>query len=87
MTAGLLLANIGVSALYLLFAWLLSAIAAAWLAVRAGFPERAGLAAGLLLTVVGAIAWLVIYVFFARENSPRKVEGLVPRRRRSVPEG
>jgi hypothetical protein len=87
MTTGLLLADIGVSALYLLFAWMLSAIAAAWLAVRAGFPERAGLAAGLLLTVLGALIWLVVYLFFARENSPRKVEGVVPRRQRSVPEG
>ena len=34
--------TIGVKALYLLFAWLISAAAAAWLADRKGYAERVG---------------------------------------------
>jgi hypothetical protein len=49
-----LAALIGAKALYLLFAWLVSAAAAAWLTERKGYGERLGLAAGLLLSVLGA---------------------------------
>ena len=38
-----LLATIGASALYLLFIWLVSAAASAWLAERKGYGERVGL--------------------------------------------
>ena len=41
--------TIGPKALYILFAWLISAAAAAWLADRKGYGERVGLALGLLL--------------------------------------
>ena len=44
--------TIGVKALYLLFAWLISAAAAAWLADRKGYGERLGLTLGLLLTLL-----------------------------------
>ena len=70
--------TIGAKALYLLFAWLISAAAAAWLAERKGYGERLGLTLGLLLTVVG----LLIMVFLpGRPGSRWKVEGWLPRRR------
>ena len=73
--------TIGAKALYLLFAWLISAAAAAWLADRKGYGERLGLTLGLLLTVVG----LVVMVFLpARPGSKWKVQGWLPRRRRPV---
>ena len=37
-----ILALIGAKALYLLFAWLLSAVVASWLSERKGYGERAG---------------------------------------------
>jgi len=54
------LALIGAKALYLLFAWLLSAAAAAWLTNRQGWGEKVGLAAGLLLSVIGLALVLVV---------------------------
>jgi hypothetical protein len=71
--------TIGAKALYLLFAWLISAAAAAWLADRKGYGERLGLTLGLLLAVVG----LLVMVFLpGRPGSTWKVEGWLPRRRR-----
>lgn len=55
-----LLAVIGPTALYLLFAWLLAAIVASDLANRKGFGEKPGLATGLLLSAAGAIVWLLV---------------------------
>jgi fucose permease len=70
--------TIGAKALYLLFAWLISAAAAAWLAERKGYAERVGLTLGLLLSVVG----LLLMVFLpARPGSRWKVQGWLPRRR------
>ena len=54
------IANIGALALYLLFIWLAAAIVAAYLSERKGYGEKAGLASGLLLSVVGVLVWLVI---------------------------
>jgi hypothetical protein len=54
-----LLAVIGPTALYLLFAWLLSAIAASDLSDRKGYGEKPGLASGLLTAAVGVIGWLL----------------------------
>jgi hypothetical protein len=51
-------ALLGVKALYLTFAWLASAIAAAYLSDRKGYGERPGLACGLLLNVLGVIIWI-----------------------------
>jgi hypothetical protein len=73
---------LGAKALYFLFAWLISAAAAAWLAERKGYRERLGLTLGLLLAVVG----LLVMVFLpGRPGSKWKVQGwLPPRRRRPV---
>jgi hypothetical protein len=74
-----ILALIGAKALYLLFAWLLSAAAASWLSDRKGYGERLGLAAGLLLTVLGLI---LVALLPARPGSRWKLDGPLPRRRR-----
>ncbi len=52
-------ALLGAGALWLTYAWLLSAIIAAYLSHRKGYGERPGLAAGLLLNFIGIIVWLV----------------------------
>lgn len=54
-----LFALLGVTALYLTFAWLLSAIVASYLSGRKGYGERVGLASGLLLNAIGVLIWLV----------------------------
>ena len=69
------LAVIGAEALYLLYGWLLSAIAASWLSARKGYGEKPGLAAGLLLSVVGVLVWLL---WPARPDSRWKVQGPLP---------
>ena len=71
------IALIGAKGLYLLFAWLLSAAAAAWLTDRKGYGERLGLAFGLLLSVVGV---LVVLLLPGRPGSRWKEEGPLPRR-------
>jgi hypothetical protein len=73
------LALIGAKALYLLFAWLLSASIASWMSDRKGYGERLGLAAGLLLSVAGLI---LIGLLPARPGSRWKLDGPLPRRRR-----
>ena len=45
---------IGASALYFLFAWLISAAAAAWVSERKGYGDRVGLTFGLMLVGPGA---------------------------------
>lgn len=55
-----LFALIGSQALWLLYAWLLSAIVASYLSGRKGYGERPGLASGLLLTVLGVVIWLFV---------------------------
>ena len=72
-------ALIGAKALYLLFAWLLSAAIGAWMSDRKGYGERLGLTFGLLLTVVGL---LIVVLLPGRPGSRWKVEGPIPRRRR-----
>ncbi|HEV7807174.1 MAG TPA: hypothetical protein VGO80_15235 [Solirubrobacteraceae bacterium] len=69
------IANVGVLALYLLFIWLASAIVGSYLSQRKGYGEKVGLASGLLLSVVGALAWLVIP---AKAGSDWKVVGPMP---------
>jgi hypothetical protein len=73
----LVFALLGSKALYLTYAWLLSAVAASWLSDRKGYGPKPGLASGLLLTVVGLVIWLVVP---AREHSRWKVQGPLPRR-------
>lgn len=71
------LALIGAKGLYLLFAWLVSAAAAAWLAERKGYGERLGLAFGLLLSAVGL---LIVLLLPGRPGSRWKEDGPFPRR-------
>jgi uncharacterized membrane-anchored protein len=82
-STAILAAAIGAKALYLMFVWLASAISASWLSMRAGYGERPGLASGLLLTVLGVVVWVVIYLALPRPHSPRAVEGIVPRRHKA----
>ena len=62
MTALLVLpvALIGATAFYLLLAWLASAIVASYLSERRGYAEKPGLAAGLILFVIGPIIFLLL---------------------------
>ena len=76
-------AAIGEGALYLTFAWLGSAIAASWLSDRKGYGEKPGLAAGLLLSVVGVVIWLV---WPARSDSRWKIQGPLGRGKKTVAE-
>lgn len=73
-------ALIGAKGLYLLFAWLISAAAAAWLAERKGYGERTGLAFGLLLSVAGL---LIVLILPGRPGSRWREEGALPRRNRA----
>jgi hypothetical protein len=77
------LAAIGEAALFLTFAWLGSAIVASWLSNRKGYGERPGLAAGLLLSAVGVLIWLV---WPARAESRWKVQGPLGRGKKTVAE-
>ena len=46
--------------LFWMYLWLASTIAASYLADRKGYSDRSGLATGLVLSIIGAIIWLVI---------------------------
>jgi hypothetical protein len=74
-----LIANIGARGLYLMFIWLLSAAAAAWVTERKGYGERVGLTFGLVLTVVGL---LIVLLLPGRPGSKWRVEGWLPKRSR-----
>jgi hypothetical protein len=69
---------IGATALWLMYAWLLAAIVASYISGRKGFSERAGLAAGLVLHVIGVIVWLAIP---AKPHSKWKTIGPLGRRK------
>jgi hypothetical protein len=71
------IAVIGAKALYLLFIWLASAIAASWLSDRKGYGEKPGLATGLLLSFVGVVVWLV---WPPKAASRWKLQGPIPKR-------
>jgi hypothetical protein len=53
-------AYIGALALWLLYLWLGSAVAASWLSQRKGWGSSVGLAFGLLLSVLGVAIWLLV---------------------------
>lgn len=72
-------AAIGPKAIYLLFVWLISAAAAAWISERKGYGERVGLTFGLILSAVGL---LIVLLLPGRPGSRWKVEGWLPPRRR-----
>lgn len=67
-----LIAVIGAQALWLTYAWLASAIVASYLSHRKGYGEKLGLAFGLLLSVVGALIWLL---WPAKPDSRWKLQG------------
>jgi fucose permease len=67
-----LIAAIGAKALYLLYGWLASAIIASYLSERKGYGSKLGLAAGLLLSVIGVVIFLV---WPARKDSRWKLQG------------
>jgi hypothetical protein len=69
----LLYAAIGAKALYLLYAWLASCIAASYLSDRKGYGEKAGLGTGMVLSVLGVIIWLL---WPARPDSRWKLQGV-----------
>jgi hypothetical protein len=68
-----LLAVIGAGALWLTYLWLASAIVASYLSARKGYGEKLGLAFGLLLSVVGALIWLI---WPAKPDSRWKLQGV-----------
>ena len=76
-------AVIGVKALYLTYAWLLSAIASSYLSDRKGYGERPGLASGLLLNVIAVLVWLV---WPAKPDSRWKLQGPIGRGGKTVAE-
>jgi hypothetical protein len=65
-------ALLGATALYLLYAWLASAIVASYLSDRKGYGSKVGLAFGMLLSAVGALIWLLVP---ARADSRWKLQG------------
>jgi len=73
--------TIGPKALYFLFAWLITAAAAAWLSERKGYGERVGLTFGLILSVLGL---LIVLLLPGRPGSKWRVDGRLPRRRRPL---
>ena len=64
--------ELGETALYLLILWLASTVAASWLSERKGYGEKPGLAAGLFLSIIGAVLWLL---WPARRDSKWKILG------------
>jgi hypothetical protein len=72
----ILFALIGSKALWLLYLWLLSTIAASYLSERKGYGEKPGLATGLILSIVGTIVWLIVP---ARRDSKWKTIGVFGR--------
>ena len=70
-------ALLGAKALWLTYAWLLSAVVASYISDRKGYGEKVGLASGLLLNVVGVVVWLV---WPARADSRWKLQGPLARR-------
>jgi hypothetical protein len=72
----LVIAAIGAKALYLLYAWLASAIVSSYLSDRKGYGEKPGLGTGLVLSVAGVIIWLL---WPARPDSRWKLQGPIGR--------
>jgi hypothetical protein len=78
-----LFAALGAKALYLLYLWLASAVAASYLSERKGYGNKVGLAFGLLLSAVGALIWLLVP---ARADSRWKLQGAFGRGGKTVAE-
>jgi hypothetical protein len=73
----LVLANLGVKALYLTYLWLISCVVSAWLSDRKGYGEKPGLTTSLLTSAIGVVIWLL---WPAKPESRWKVQGAIPRR-------
>jgi hypothetical protein len=73
----LLLATLGVKALYLTYLWLMSCVVSSWISDRKGYGERAGLITSLLTSAIGIVIWLA---WPARQDSRWKVQGALPKR-------
>jgi MFS family permease len=73
----ILIATLGVKALYLTYAWLASCVISSWLSDRKGYGERPGLITSLLLSAIGTLVWLF---WPAKPDSRWKVQGAIPRR-------
>ena len=73
----LVLADLGVKALYLTYLWLMSCVASSWISNRKGYGERPGLITSLLLSFIGTIIWLF---WPAKSDSRWKIQGAIPRR-------
>ena len=69
---------IGSTALWLMYLWLACAIVASYLANRKGYSERAGLATGLVLHLIGVVIFLALP---AKEHSKWKTVGPFGRRK------
>jgi hypothetical protein len=69
---------IGATALWLMYLWLACAIVASYLANRKGYSERAGLATGLVLHLIGVVIFLALP---AKEHSKWKTVGPFGRRK------
>jgi hypothetical protein len=67
-----IIATIGATALWLMYAWLLAAICGAYMSNRKGYGERPGLASGVVAAVIGTAVWSFIP---AREDSVWKHQG------------
>ena len=72
----LVIAALGIKALWFLFIWMASAIIASYLSGRKGFGERSGLATGLILAPIGVLIWLIVP---AKPDSDWKVIGVFGR--------
>jgi uncharacterized membrane protein YeaQ/YmgE (transglycosylase-associated protein family) len=75
--------TIGAKALYLFVAWLIGAASGAYLSDRKGYGDKPGLATGMILSLVGAVIWLLIP---ARANSDWKLKGPFGKGRRAPDE-
>jgi hypothetical protein len=73
----LFVAALGVKALYLTYAWLISCVIASWLSERKGYGEKPGLTTGLLLSAAAIVIWLL---WPAKPDSRWKVQGAFSRK-------
>ena len=71
------LATLGVKALYLTYLWLISCVVASWISDRKGYGEKPGLATGLCLTALAIPIWLL---WPAKADSRWKLQGAFARR-------
>jgi len=69
----MLIALLGTKALWLLYAWLGSAIIASYLSERKGYSTQLGLALGMLLSVIGVV---IMLVWPAKPDSRWKLQGV-----------